>query len=115
MLHCSSCGCSVENAGGTPGTLAQSFNVGSNVSRVNSGVALSVGATTADVFSYSAPINFTFTGGNTFYISILNNTLGDLDTFAVGAVQGPGEMRWLISISLAISYPWPAVPRLTFN
>ena len=79
-----------NDAGGTPGTLAQSFNVGSNVSRVNSGVTLSVGATTADVFSYSAPINFTFTGGNTFYISILNNTLGDLDTFAVGAVQGPG-------------------------
>ena len=44
----------------------------------------------SDVFNFSAPVDFTFTAGDTFFVLIENNTgAADADAFSLGGFNGP--------------------------
>jgi hypothetical protein len=62
-----------DNSGSPSGNPALAgFAVGNSVNRIDSTRDLSG----FDVYSYSAAINFTMTGGTTYWISIFDNTIG---------------------------------------
>lgn len=68
-----------DDAPGQPGSLIDSFAVGNNVNRIDSGIDDPTSGT--DVFVYSADINFSFDANVTYWISIVNNTVDELDNF----------------------------------
>ena len=71
-----------ETNAGSPlgGSPVASFNVGNNVNRANSGQEIFG----IDVFSFSANINFTMNANTTYWVSIENDTTGDIDFFSWG-------------------------------
>ena len=68
---------------GTPGALIQSFAVGNNVNRA-ADVVLPVDGTGGDaqVFTYSAEVDFAAAAGVNYFVSVLNDTTADPDNFS---------------------------------
>ena len=79
-----------DDAGGVPGSLAATFNVGNAVNRT-AGSIQTLGGLTVQTFDYSAPINFSFNAGTTQWISFLNNTALDVDNFGQSVVALGGN------------------------
>ena len=77
----------LDNSGVPASSPIANFNVGNAVNRTDSGFD-STSVVGEDVFEFSAAINFTMNAGTTYWISIVNNTVGDSNDFFWGGVLG---------------------------
>lgn len=79
--------------GVTPGALLASFPVGNAVNRTDSGVDLSSGISSFDVYDYSATIDFTFSQDTLYWISIANDIFpASLDPWGWGSKEMVTEL-----------------------